>query len=403
MHLCDSLNPAGLGGYESYLHYLSRIFTEDAHSSFIVTQSPEHDSELIVPQEYYDLYHLSGNYLEARKWQFLSSPQDQWIHLAEEMFVPDDLVRNIEALISQLQELITTLKPDVIHAHSTYVVFNHVLEEMSEFLIENKIPVVATVHGLPKPLILPSGESTTDYDQLVGCCPFDCVLAVSDIVESTLREYFAAVNVDQNIRRLYIGIDTDTFHPDPKAHKKWDVAFLGRFEYMKAVDLFPEMLEILKDRFPKLKMVMTGVGSLFDVVFDELEERNVSHMVEYLGVVEMSKMPEIINASKVFLYPSREEPFGLSIIEAMACDVPVITTNVFGPKEIITHGHDGYMVNPSDAQELVEALITLLTDKNLYTNISNNARKTVESKFDMKNQSAKLLDIYRKLISKKKR
>ncbi|MFX1580595.1 MAG: glycosyltransferase, partial [Promethearchaeota archaeon] len=149
LHLCDSLNPAGLGGYESYLHYLSRVFSQDAHSSFIVTQSPEHDSELLVPHEFYDLYHLPGNYLEARKWQFLSSPQDQWTRLAEEMFVPDDLVRNIEALIVQLQELLTTLNPDIIHAHSTYIVFNHVLEEMRDFLRESNIPIVATIHGLP--------------------------------------------------------------------------------------------------------------------------------------------------------------------------------------------------------------------------------------------------------------
>jgi glycosyltransferase involved in cell wall biosynthesis len=274
---------------------------------------------------------------------------------------------------------------------------------MRDFLLQKGIPLVATVHGLPKPLILPSGISTTDYDELVGCSPFDCLLAVSDVVEKTLIQYFEAADKAQSIKRLYIGIDTDTFHPKPDLPKKWDVAFLGRFEYMKAVDLFPDMLEILKEKFPDLKMVMTGEGTLREDVLEEIEVRGVAHMVDYLGVVETSEVPDVINSSRVFLYPSREEPFGLSIIEAMACNVPVITTNVFGPKEIVTHLQDGYVINPDDEVELAKAVEILLTDDEIYQNIKNNTRKTVESRFDMKKQSLKLLDLYRSMIVKRKK
>ena len=86
----------------------------------------------------------------------------------------------------------------------------------------------------------------------------------------------------------------------------------------------------------------------------------------------------------------------------MACNIPVITTNVFGPREIITNGQDGFMVEPGSAEGLATAVEMLLEDKELYNTISSRARETVQSRFDMKKQSFKLLDLYESLISKMK-
>ncbi|MHA2116541.1 MAG: glycosyltransferase family 4 protein, partial [Candidatus Thorarchaeota archaeon] len=346
LHLCDSLNPAGLGGYESIIHYLSKTMAEDGHESFAVTQSPYQDSPQSVQKDHYTVFHLPGNLLEARKWEFFALPEAEREEAASKMFKSSDISENVEILTEQLSRLIHDLQPDVIHAHSIYVVFNKVITGM-RLLNKLEIPVILTLHGLPKPLILPDGRKTTDYNELVSDFGFDQVIAVSENVAETLKKHLDA-ELHHKVRTVYSGIDLSVFKPLPELEKKWDLAFMGRLEVMKSVDLFPEMLVLLKPNFPDLKMMMTGEGSLKEWLFNEFETRGVSSMVDYQGVVETDDVPRFINKSRIFLYPSREEPFGLSIIEAMACGVPVVSTDVYGPKEIIKNNYDGITVPPDN-------------------------------------------------------
>jgi glycosyltransferase involved in cell wall biosynthesis len=171
---------------------------------------------------------------------------------------------------------------------------------------------------------------------------------------------------------------------------------------MKSVDLFPDMLSILKPKFPDLTLMMTGEGSLKDRLFEEFKEKGVASLVDYRGVVKPEDVPVLINRSRIFLYPSRQEPFGLSIVEAMACGVPVITTDVFGPSEIVTNNHDGVTVAPDDVKALAAAVETLLKDSVLRDQIGKNAIKTAHERYDIKQHARDLLAIYLDLVVKKK-
>jgi len=398
LHLCDSLNPAGLGGYESYLHYLSEHLHNRGDKSIIVAQAQRKDSPDFIDRDYYRIHFLTGNYLEARKWEFFALPEVDRENQVDEMFKENDLEENIDALASQLSKLVQELKPDIIHAHSPYVVFNRVLANLQEEGLLDEIPLIATIHGRPKPLILPSGEKTTDIESFSDVCPFDLILAVSENVATVLDEHLARKGIAVPILPLYLGIDLTVFHPMPEVEKRWDIAFMGRLEEMKAVDLFPEMLTQLKRNYPDLKMVMTGEGSLKEKLLREFIKVGVSHMIDYLGVIEIKEVPKLINQSRIFIYPSREEPFGLSILEAMACGVPVVTTNVYGPKEIVTEGVDGLTVAPDNVGELVKAISTLLDDPQLRDEIGLNGKAIVEARFDINQHLESLVGIYQDLL-----
>jgi glycosyltransferase involved in cell wall biosynthesis len=247
-------------------------------------------------------------------------------------------------------------------------------------------------------LILPNGERTTDIESFSDVCPFDLILAVSENVAAVLDEHLAKKGTAVPILPLYLGIDLTVFHPMSEVEKKWDIAFMGRLEEMKAVDLFPEMLMYLKKDHPDLQMLMTGEGSLKEKLRSDFNRVEVSNMIDYLGVVEIKEVPILINQSRIFIYPSREEPFGLSILEAMACGVPVITTNVYGPKEIVTEGVDGLTVDPDDVGALARAIGTLLDDETLRNKIGMNGRATVEKRFDINFHLESLIDIYQDLL-----
>jgi glycosyltransferase involved in cell wall biosynthesis len=400
LHLCDSLNPAGLGGYESIIHYLSKAMAAEGHESYAVTQSPYRNSPESIQKQNYTIFHLPGNLLEARKWEFFALSENEREDAAEKLFKSSDIIENVDILTNQLINLINEVQPDVIHAHSIYVVFNKVITKLRK-LNKLKIPVVVTVHGLPKPLILPDGRETTDYNELVSDFGFNLVLAVSENVTDALKGHLDP-GLHDIVRTIYSGIDLSVFKPIPDLEKKWDLSFMGRLEAMKSVDLFPEMLSILKSEYPDLKMMMTGEGSLKEWLFNEFEEKNVSSMVDYRGVVETDDVPILINRSRVFLYPSRKEPFGLSIVEAMACGVPVITTDVFGPREIVTHNYDGITVPPDDVEALAGAVETLMKDSELRNRIGQNALKSVKERYDIKQHAKQLVAIYNEMIAREK-
>ena len=126
-------------------------------------------------------------------------------------------------------------------------------------------------------------------------------------------------------------------------------------------------------------------------------------MIDYQGVVKTENVPLMINRSRVFLYPSRREPFGLSIVEAMACGVPVITTDVFGPREIIEHNYDGLAVPPDDAGALADAVETLLSDDELRKRIAQNALTSVAERYDIRDHAKQLVSIYYEMIDKVKK
>jgi glycosyltransferase involved in cell wall biosynthesis len=403
IHLCDSLNPAGLGGYESYLHYLSEELSVRGNESIIVTQAPKRDSPSSIKFDHYRILHLQGNSLEARKWEFYDIPEELREKEVDRLFQRDDLERNVDALSDQLGDVLEDIRPDLIHAHSTYVVFNRVLKKFRENGFIDDIPTIVTIHGRPKSLVLPSGEHTTDYDSFSKACPFDCILSVSRNVADELRKSLSKHKQEVEVDTLYLGANLSVFHPVIDATKDWDIAFMGRFEKMKAVDLFPEMLVRLKPQFPKLKFLMTGDGSLKTDLLRDFEQRGVSDLVDYQGVVDTKMVPELLNRSRVFLYPSREEPFGLSILEAMACEIPVVTTNVYGPSEILTQGVDGLMVPPDDVETLAESVKSLLENTDLRISLGRNARKKIESQFDIKQHYENLVNLYKKAIESKKK
>jgi glycosyltransferase involved in cell wall biosynthesis len=396
LHLCDSLNPAGLGGYESYLHYLSHVLASQGNELFIATQSPSRNSPESVAQQDCTLFYLSGNLLEARKWEFLSLPDNERISAASSLFREDDISSDVEILSGQLRNLVRDLCPDVIHAHSTYVVFNRVVEILRRDGMLGKIPALATIHGLPKTLILPGGQRTTDYEQLAECCPFDRITAVSRCVAAALHAHLPA-RIGSAIQMLYLGVDLSVFRPQLHAMKRWDLAFFGRLEQVKAVDLLPEMMSMLRSDLPGLRLAITGEGSLRKRLLDEFNKKDVIAMTDYLGVVPFQTIPDLLNSIRVFLYPSREEALGLSLIEAMACGVPVITTNVLGPSEIVSNGYDGLAVRPGDVVELARAARRLVSDSQLCTRLGQNAVKTVKKRFDLRKHARALLLLYQSL------
>lgn len=120
--------------------------------------------------------------------------------------------------------------------------------------------------------------------------------------------------------------------------------------------------------------------------------------IVFLGKVPNPEIPDYLKNCDVFVQPSLYEPFGISIIEAMACACAVVATNTGGVPEIITNGVNGILVEPNNVDELAEKIVTLLQDEELRNKLGINARKRVVDSYSYENITAEFESLYVSLL-----
>lgn len=168
--------------------------------------------------------------------------------------------------------------------------------------------------------------------------------------------------------------------------------FLGRVEEDKGIYELLESLKLLKKEF-NFSFVLCGSGTMKDYCIRECEEI-FGNDFEYKGIVYGDDKINIIKNSSFFLLPSYFEGLPMALLETMAAGVVPIVTSVGSMKFIINDGVNGLLVQKKNSQDLYQKLKYVLTNQLLYNFMSDNARKTIEQKYDIKNYIRELNKIY---------
>jgi glycosyltransferase involved in cell wall biosynthesis len=119
--------------------------------------------------------------------------------------------------------------------------------------------------------------------------------------------------------------------------------------------------------------------------------------VSWLG--EREDVPELMRALDMLLLPSREEPFGRTLIEAMALGVPVLATDVGGPSEIIENGREGYLLSPTEPEAWARAVRTIAESPELRREMGLAGRRRVEQAFTVERHVAAMLSVYQRALT----
>ncbi len=287
------------------------------------------------------------------------------------------------ALASKLVDVVKYENLDLLHVH--YAIPHAAVAYMAKkiLLTEGRyIPVITTLHGTDITLV---GQHR-DFSPVVtfSINKSDGVTAVS---ESLRQQTYDLFNITNDIRVIYNFIDFNRFSKTNKDHFRKAIAPNGErilihtsnFRKVKRVDDVMRIFKKVNAALPS-KLLLIGDGPERPALEAMCREMGLCDEVRFLGKQEA--VEELLAISDLFLMPSGSESFGLAALEAMACQVPVISSNVGGLPEVNIHGQTGYMSDLGQVEEMAAYAIDLLNHEERLQQFRENALRQAR-KFDI--------------------
>jgi glycogen synthase len=169
--------------------------------------------------------------------------------------------------------------------------------------------------------------------------------------------------------------------------------YVGRIVYQKGVDLLIDAIPHILKYHGNAKFVFAGDGEMRSSVEEQARERGVSHAVRFLGHQRGWKLADLYKACDCVCVPSRNEPFGLVVLEAWSAGKPVIATSRGGPSEIVWHDVNGYQIEPNP-ESIAWGIGTLFSDFDHARWMGRNGRVAVETVFSWDIVADEVLTVY---------
>ena len=289
------------------------------------------------------------------------------------------------ALTSKMVEVVQFNDLDLIHAHyaiphatSAYLAREILKKEKKE---GKDIKVITTLHGTDITLVglEPSFLSTMKFSIEQS----DGVTAVSKFLkDKTISSY----SVEKDIEVIPNFIDTekykrktdkgsDCFRNNFANEDEKILIHVSNFRPVKRVHDVIKIFSIVRKSI-KVKLILVGDGPERSECERLCRELGITEYVKFMG--KQDSLPEILSIADLFIMPSQSESFGLSALEAMSCEVPVISSSVGGLPELNLHGKTGYIAEFGDVERMAKYAVELLSNEKKYQLFQKNARERAE-------------------------
>ena len=172
------------------------------------------------------------------------------------------------------------------------------------------------------------------------------------------------------------------------------VLFLGGLERRKGIYTLIDAFARVHATLPSARLIVAGFGREWTSLREAVAAASLSDAVEFLGGVSRDRIPELMARSSVFCMPSFGEPFGMSLLEAMACGKPVVVTDAGGPAHIVDDA-GARKVPPGDAVALADALVDVLSSTELQARLGRHNRELIEKVYSWDAVVTRVEAVYR--------
>lgn len=303
------------------------------------------------------------------------------------------------ALAGKMVDIVQSAHLDVLHVH--YAIPHASAALLAKQILQQKgitIPVVTTLHGTDITLV---GREVT-YEHVVSWSinQSDAVTAVSNKLKEETLEHF---DITREIDVIPNFIDFNRFNKKPREHFKQMIAPNGEkiiihtsnFRKVKRVEDVVAIFSRIIKEIPA-KLLLIGDGPERSHIEKVCREHNTCDWVTFLGKQEA--IEEILSIGDLFVLPSESESFGLAALEAMACEVPVISSNAGGIPEVNINGVTGFLSDVGDVDSMAQNAITLLKDPEMLKTFRKNALKQAHN-FDLKTILLQYEAVYNRVVN----
>ena len=305
------------------------------------------------------------------------------------------------ALASKMVNVVKVERLDLLHVH--YAIPHASAAYMAKQILQTEgimIPFVTTLHGTDITLV---GKDES-YEPVVSFSinQSDGVTAVSESLKQDTLEGF---HISNDIRVIPNFIDLERFSKQKKDHFKRAICPNGEkllihtsnFRKVKRIDDVIKIFCKVSKQIPS-KLLMVGDGPERRKIENACHEMGIFEDVRFLGKLEA--IEEVLSVSDLFLMPSEKESFGLAALEAMACEVPVITSKAGGLPELNIQGVTGFMSEVGDVDDMVKHALHILQDDHLPTFKANALKRAKE--FDIHVIRPLYEQLYEEVVDKNK-
>jgi N-acetyl-alpha-D-glucosaminyl L-malate synthase BshA len=284
------------------------------------------------------------------------------------------------ALATKMMEVAEEASLDLLHVH--YAIPHSVSALLARMMAApRKLPFITTLHGTDITLVghdrsyLPITRFSIEQS--------DGVTAISQYLRNcTITEFDIKRPVE--VIPNFVNCDLYQRAPDQSARSRWAqngepiLMHLSNFRPVKRVTDAIEIFALVHEKI-RAKLVMIGDGPDRGAAEYLVRKKRLSKDVFFMG--KQDHVEEKLGLADLFLLPSDTESFGLAALEAMACEVPVLATNVGGLPEVVTHGLDGYLFEPRDVATAAKYALEILTRPDKGRAMGEQARKSARRQF----------------------
>ena len=204
------------------------------------------------------------------------------------------------------------------------------------------------------------------------------------------------------------GADVEKFQPIQASDNEdkstiFFLSVLDEFHKYKGLDYLLEALKIVKNNVPDVKLIVGGKGVLLDHHQEMAASLGLKDNVEFAGFIPDEEIADYYSQASVFVLPSissLQEGFGIVALEALACQTPVVTTDIVGVAQDLKQIKGGIVIPPRDTHKLADAITQILSDAQMQKEMGQRGRKLVQEKYTWKGVASSMEKVYKEILAK---
>lgn len=296
------------------------------------------------------------------------------------------------------KKIINEIKPDILHTHyaSGYGTLSRLI---------NYKPTILSVWG--------SDVYLYPYKSKINMSILKKNLSAPDLIASTSETMKVQtrniLEPEEDIAVTPFGIDIKEFTSsvsNKKDKNKITIGTIKKMETVYGIEYLLRAFKIITHKMPKnfnVELLLVGDGKELECYEGLAKELKIDHLTRFVGQVPHEEVPRYLNKLDIYCAPSLSESFGVAIIEASACELPVVVSNVGGLPEVVVDNKTGYIVPPKDVESLADKILSLATDQNKRKTFGTNGRQFVMDNYSWEANVGTMEEIYCDLLAKQQK